>query len=245
MSNTTLQSKEIKGQKFKAVLVIPDQHAPFQHPDLIPFLRALKDKYKFDKVVNLGDEVDYHAISFHEADPNLFSPSDELERAIQAMQPLYKLFPEQEVIDSNHGSLVMRKGKFASLPASVFKGPREILRAPKGWHWSRDLILNTDLGQVFFTHGRTGTSGKLSRNMAMNTVQGHFHSKFQIDYWGSPNGLYWDMHAGCLVDDHSLAMAYNKTTLLRPVIGAAVIINGRPQLCPLLKDKHGRWTGKL
>lgn len=243
--NSTLLSKEIKGTKYKNVLCISDQHHPFEHPDLVPFLKELNSRYKFDLVVNLGDEVDNHAISFHEAEPGLFSPSDELEKAIEALQPLYKMFPKMEVIDSNHGSLVFRKGRFAQLPASVFRSPGEILKAPKGWNWSRDLTIQTELGPVFFHHGKSGQSGKLSKNMAMNTVQGHFHSKFQIDYWGSPTGLYWDMHAGCVVDDKSLAMAYNKTTLQRPVIGLAVIINGRPQLVPMHLDKRGRWTGRL
>lgn len=243
--NTTLKSKEIKGRKFRSILCLSDQHHPYQHPDLIPFLKALNDRYRFDLVVNLGDEVDHHAISFHESEPGLAGPSDELNNAISALQPLYKLFPRMEVIDSNHGSLVFRKGKFAKLPPGVFKSPREMLKAPKGWDWSADLTVHTDLGAVYFHHGKSGTSGKLSRNMAMNTVQGHYHSKFQIDYWGSPNGLYWDLHAGCVVDDHSLAMAYNKTTLQRPVIGLAVILAGRPQLVPMHLNSQGRWTGRL
>jgi predicted MPP superfamily phosphohydrolase len=243
--NNTLQRKDIKGQKFRSVLCLSDQHHPYEHKDLMPFLKELNNKYKFDLVVNLGDEVDNHAISFHESEPELFSPGQELAKAIESLQPLYKLFPKMEVIDSNHGSLVFRKGKYAQLPSSVFKSSKEILKAPRGWNWSSDLTIQTELGPVYFHHGKSGQAGKLSRNMAMNTVQGHFHSKFQIDYWGSPAGLFWDMHAGCVVDDKSLAMAYNKTTLQRPVIGLGVIINGRPQLVPMHLDKRHRWTGRL
>jgi hypothetical protein len=245
MSNQNLQSKKLLATKYKAVLGISDQHHPFEHPDTIPFLRELNNKHKFDLIINGGDEVDNNAISFHEKDPDLYSPSEELDRAIEALQPLYKLFPKMELLDSNHGSLVHRKLKFAGLPSRVVKSYSEILGAPKGWTWSRDITINTELGPVYFHHGKTSASGKLSRNMAMNTVQFHFHSKFQIDYWGSPNGLYWDMHGGCLVDDHSLAMAYNKTTLQRPLIGVPLILRGRPHLAPMVLDKYGRWTGRL
>lgn len=243
--NTTLLSKKIKGRKFNRILCISDQHHPFQHPDMIDFLAALENKYKFDLIINGGDEVDKHGLNFHEKEPDLPSYSDELEQSIKALQPLYKLFPKMEVLDSNHGSLVLRKGKFAGLPARVFKTPGEILKAPRGWTWCRDITLNTELGPVFFTHGKTSAASKLSKNMAMNTVQFHFHSKFQINYWGSPMGLFWDAHAGCLVDDNSLAMAYNKTTMDRPVVGVLIIINGRPQLIPMHLNKVGKWTKRL
>jgi hypothetical protein len=243
--NSSLQSKEIKGRKFKSILCISDQHFPYQHRDTVPFLKALNDKYAFDLVVNMGDEVDNHAISFHDSDPNLMSPGDELERAIKELQPVYKLFPKVEVIDSNHGSLAFRKGKNAMLPDQVFKSPRDILRAPKGWNWNKDLIVDTEMGKVYFHHGKSGTAGKLSKNMSLNAVQGHHHSVFQVTYWGSPVGLFFDMHVGCLVDDNSLALAYNKTTLQRPVIGLGVIINGRPQLVPMHLTRGGKWTGRL
>ena len=43
------------------------------------FLRALKKKYKgFDLVVGIGDEIDQHAISMHDSDPDLPSAGDEL-----------------------------------------------------------------------------------------------------------------------------------------------------------------------
>jgi hypothetical protein len=242
--NTTLKSKKMISSKYRSILVISDQHHPFEHQDLIPFLKAVKNKYEPD-LVDIGDEVDGNAISFHEKDPDLFSPSQELKKAIHSLQPLYRLFPKMELIDSNHGSLVMRKGKYAGLPSSVFKTTREILEAPRGWNWSMDLTVNTELGLVYFHHGKTSVAGKLSKNMAMNTVQGHFHSRFQIDYWGSPTGLYWDMHVGCLVDDTSLAMNYNKTTLQRPIIGVGLILQGRPLLIPMVLDKSGHWTGRL
>jgi hypothetical protein len=53
------------------------------------------------------------------------------------------------------------------------------------------------------------------------------------------------MQVGCLVDKDSLAMAYAKNNLKRPIIGCAMIVEGIPLLIPLLLSKGGRWTGKL
>lgn len=229
-----------------SILVLSDLHAPYYHPDTIKFLKAIKTKYKPDKVVGIGDEVDFHAISFHTSDPELFSPSDELQKAIERLKPIYGLFPKVSLIDSNHGSLVYRKGKFHGIPRNVFKGYREILEAPKDWHWSFDLTLKMSNGEsVYFHHGKTSSPGKLSKNMSMNCVQGHYHSRFEIIYWANPTGLYWDMRVGCLINDKSLAFSYNKTTLDRPIIGCGIILNGQPKLLPLIKDRYGRWNGKL
>ena len=127
--------------KNSRILVISDMHHPYSHPDTIEFLIALHKKYKFDRVVCVGDEVDGHAISFHQSDPDLLAPGDELKTAIRRMQPLYRVFPSVDVLDSNHGSLVYRKGKFAGLPRAVFKSWREILEAPKGWKWHFELTI--------------------------------------------------------------------------------------------------------
>ena len=62
----------------KSILVISDTHIPYHHKDLIPFLAAIKKFYKPDRVVHIGDELDKHALSFHDSDPDLPSAGDEL-----------------------------------------------------------------------------------------------------------------------------------------------------------------------
>jgi hypothetical protein len=233
-------------KKNSSVLVISDTHFPYCHKDTLDFLKALKDEYKPDRVIHIGDEIDGHSISFHNHDPDLLSPSDEFQQAIVHLKSLYKLFPKVDVIESNHGSLVYRKGKALGLPRNVFKSYREILEAPKGWRWHFDLTITlSDRTKAYFCHGKTASFGKLSQSMAMNTIQGHYHERFEIFYWASPSGLYWDMRVGCLINDKSLAFNYNNTNLKRPLIGTGMIIDGQPKLFPMILDKHGRWIGKL
>ncbi len=220
-------------------------HVPYQHPDMVKFLKAVKDKYSPSKIVCIGDEIDSHSISFHESEPDLMSAGDELTAAIKTLKPVYKLFPKCHVVESNHGSLVYRKGRYAGLSKRMLKTNNEILNAPKGWVWTFDLLLKTPLGNVYFHHGKSGKSGGLAQSMGMNAVQGHYHSKFQIEYLANPEKLYWDMHVGCLADDKSLAMGYNKTTLPRPIVGVGLIMNGRPLLVPMVLKPGGRWTGRL
>ena len=233
-------------KSFKSILIISDTHFPYQHPDTIDFLRLLKSTYRPEKVVHVGDEIDGHSISMHSHDGDLLSPGDEFKSAIEKMQPLYKLFPEVDLVESNHGSLVYRRGKVSGLPRTVFKGYREILEAPKGWKWHFDLTLRMSNNElVYICHGRTSAHGRLSKEYGMCTIQGHYHEKMEIIYHANPEQLLWDVRVGCLIDDKSLAFAYNKTNLKRPLIGTAVIIDGHPRLHPMKLNKRGRWVGNL
>ena len=230
----------------KSILVISDSHAPFSHRDIIAFLKAIKAKYSPDRIVHIGDEIDGHSISFHDHDPDLMSPADELTAAISKLKQIYKLFPEADVLESNHGSLVYRRQKHHGLPRSVFKGYRDILEAPKGWRWHPELIIRASNGMdIYFHHGKSGSGLKLSQAMGMACVQGHFHETLCIQYWGNPIGLYWSMQVGCLIDKEALAFEYCKNNMKRPLIGCGIILNGYPLLLPMILNKRGRWIGKL
>lgn len=231
--------------KNKSILVISDMHHPYSHPDTLAFLKAVKSKFKPDNVVCIGDEVDAHAMSYHESNPDLPSAGDELEQAIEGLKPIYKLFPKCTIIESNHGSMVLRKAITAGIPIKAIQSYNIILEAPKGWKWVPDLILQTALGPVYFCHGKAGAPGKLASQYGMSTVQGHFHEKSQVNYISTPERLMFDAHTGCLADDKSLALGYNKINPKRPIVSLLVIINGIPQIVPMVLNKRGRWIGKL
>lgn len=230
----------------KVILCVSDLHSPYMHPDTVAFLKAVKKKFKPTRVILSGDEADFAAISFHDHDPDLDSPGEELRKAIEGLKPLYKLFPKAEVLESNHGSLVIRKAIAGGLSRKFFKGPQEILQAPKGWSWHFDITTKLPDGTYCYFHHSKGANVKRnSQALGMSFVQGHHHESFEICYWGNPNALLFGMTVGCLVDTKSLALAYNKNNLRRPVIGVGIIIDSIPQLIPMKLNKNGRWVGKL
>jgi Calcineurin-like phosphoesterase len=231
--------------KAKSILVISDLHAPYQHPDAVRFLAACKAKYKPDTVVCIGDEADFHALSYHESNPDLLAAGDELEKAIQALKPIYKMFPKCTVIESNHGSMVLRKAVTGGIPSKAIRSYNEVLEAPKHWKWVADTIVKTELGPIYFCHGKSTTPGKLASQYGMSCIQGHFHEKAQIMYISTPEKLMFDAHTGCLADDKSLALQYNKINPKRPIVSVIVVLNGVPQIVPMVLKKGGRWTGRL
>jgi hypothetical protein len=231
--------------KKQTILIIGDLHSPAMHQDTCKFLKAIKTKFKPTEVVLTGDEINFEAISYHEHNPDLPGAADELEQAIDALKPIYKMFPKASILESNHTSLMYRKQVTVGLPSKVMKSYREILEAPKGWKWHFDLILKTAQGSIYMHHGKSATIEKLSKNMSMSAIQGHYHSKFYISYWANPNGLFFDANAGTFADHHHLAMAYGKNSIPKGIHGVIVIVNGIPQLIPMVLSKKGRWTGKL
>jgi len=231
---------------FKSVLIISDQHMPYQHQDMLPFLKALKKELKPDKIINMGDEADKHALSFHSTDEDLFSAGDELEKTKGYIESMYKLFPDMDIMESNHGSMVIRKAKHHGIPLHYFKTYNDVYDVPKTWKWHSDLVIRLSNGQqVYFCHGKIKDSAKLSQQMSMNVVQGHYHESFKVEYWSNPNNLFWGMNVGCLIDNNSMAFAYNKLFPKRPIIGTGSIINGHPRLHPMILTKKGRWNGKI
>jgi len=110
-ANSKVKRGVVKSLDTSSILVISDQHMPYEHSDMFEFLEAVKKKYKPTMVVNIGDEVDKHALSFHDSDVDLPSAGYELEMAIEKITRMEKLFPEMSIVDSNHGSLALRKFK--------------------------------------------------------------------------------------------------------------------------------------
>lgn len=236
----------MKSFKNERVFCFTDLHAPYHHPDALSFLRAVKDTYDPDRVINLGDELDNNAISFHQSDPELFSATMELDRGRKVMQEVEKIFPHMIVIKSNHGSLVHRRVVAAGLPRGVIKSYQSICGVGDGWSWHFDYTLTlSNKQQVYFIHNRSNNVLSLSRNMGMNVVQGHHHSKSAIGYWANPNNLFWGLQLGCLFDPSSRAFAYNRLDLQRPLLTAGIILNGYPRLLPMVLKKSGRWSGRL
>lgn len=228
------------------ILIVSDLHCPYEHQDTVAFLKAIKKKYKPTRVILSGDEADFQAISFHDHDPDLDSPDKELQKAINALKPLYKMFPKVEVLESNHGSLVIRKALSNGLSRKFFKSTGDILQAPKTWTWHFDITLKLpNSTYCYFHHSKGANVKKNSQALGMSFVQGHHHESFEIQYWGNPHALLFGMTVGCLVDNKSLAMAYNKNNLKRPVIGCGIIIDSIPQIIPMTLRKNGRWNGKL
>lgn len=209
------------------VLVISDTHAPFNHHHTLDFLRDTYRKYKCNKVVHIGDELDFHALSFHVNEHDSMGAKEEFKEGLKFMKQLYKLFPNVDVCISNHTSIPYRRANEISLPYKIFmKSYAEWMEAPNGWHWAE----HHEIDRVLYIHGM-GYSGKNGAINAvidnhMSTVIGHLHSFAGVQWIANSIQKSFGMNVGCLVDKDSYAMRYGKHFRHKPVIGCGVVFGG-------------------
>lgn len=228
------------------VLVIPDLHCPFEHRDALDFVGAVRDMYCTDMVVILGDELDFHAVSNYVADADGFSAGDELERGIGRISEWIAAFPKAKICTSNHTMRPWRKMEAAGIPRKLRPDLRGILGAPDTWKWS-DYF---EIDDVVYEHGDAIMGGKYpyaivaDRNMK-STVIGHHHGALGLYWHKTAHTTVFGMGVGCLVDDAAYAMAYGSQNKRKPILGAAVVIDGLPLLCKMRLNSRKRWNGRV
>lgn len=225
------------------MLLIGDHHSPYHHIDYLDFLKAVNKKYNCKLQIHLGDEVDSHAISFHDSESELLSAGDELNAAIDSLVPWNKAFPKLKLLSSNHGSLIFRRLKSQGIPVTYIRPLKEIYNTPM-WSWHDEIILRTNAGDVYLCHGKSGVYNKLAREIGCSAVQGHFHSKLEITWCNSVFNQRFSMFVGCGINIDSLAFAYGKNHIPTPMLGCGIIdAQGMPHIIKMNLTKSNRWNG--
>lgn len=217
------------------VLTLSDIHAPFHNKGTLDFLSDLNNKLKPDKIVCLGDEVDYHAMSEHDHDPDGMSAGHEHKEAMKFMKQLYKLFPVVQCCISNHTSRPFRKAFKNGIPSLFLKEYNDFMEAPLGWSWANRHIID----DVLYLHG-TGYSGQLAaitaaKSKRISTVIGHIHSFGGVNYSKSEKDQIFGANAGCLIDEQAYAFKYGSDLPAKPTIGTVFVEDGKvAHFIPLL-----------
>lgn len=214
------------------VLVIGDCHAPAIHPKYPNFLQSIYDYWKCNKVVHIGDLVDWAAISFHAKETFMPTIEQELEQAKEQVARIAESFPKVDWLIGNHDALPARQLAQIGMPEKMLRDPRDILGLPKSWKvHPRYHKLRID--GVIYQHGDGGLGGQHNcafRNAQAefcSTVQGHYHQQGGVEYGSNHVARIFGVQVGCGVDPDSPHLHYSKTFVKRPVLGAAVIIDGK------------------
>ena len=243
-----MQKKTIhlKGD-YKRILVISDIHFPVEHPEALDFLEAMKEKYKPDLCVQIGDLVDLHNFSRYKIDPNYISPIDEIEKGKAKLRELQILFPKLYIVWGNHDIRIKDRAKEAGIPDIALKefiDLYDIYRA--NWHFCYSLIINgrDERRRIMMVHGKMNDPVKLAVRESHNVVQGHYHTKPIVDYEANSKRAIWGMNVGCLVDQNHICFDYAKLNTRKFLLGSGIIENGTPKFCPMWLDDNGKWYGK-
>lgn len=225
------------------VLVIPDLQIPYEHPDALRFMQAVKRKLKPTDVVCIGDEVDQHRMARFDPDPEAPGAGDELREAKSRLRKWYRSFPDVMVCMSNHTARIYKKAFHAGIPEAYLRPINEWLGAPDTWRWAD----HWEIDGVRYEHGDAQGGMYAARNLALrnrqSTVIGHHHSHGGVWYMANHTEMLFALNVGCLIDPNSLAFKYAKHSAFKPTLGCGVVNEGIPSFIPMVIDQFGRWRG--
>lgn len=212
------------------VLIIPDTHCPAMRRGFVSFLQRIADRYSPDRIVHIGDLVDWASISYHEKHPGLSDARSEYRKALRQVARLYEAFPQADWLIGNHDSLTERQAKTAGILPELLRSYTDVWQVPNWTTHDRQAVLEID--GVLYSHGETGKGGqnaalKQAKDNFKSTVIGHFHSQAGVQFWANPDYRVFGLSVGCGVDAASLAMEYGRKFAAKPILGCGVVIDGK------------------
>ena len=211
------------------VLVIGDTHMPGCRRGYVRFLQRIADEYQPDRVVHIGDLVDWHAISYHEKLPSQDGAGGEYRKAKKQVAEIVKAFPKADWMVGNHDALTHRQAESAGLPRDILKGYQEIWDCPWRVH---DRFEKLIVDGVVYAHGDSGAGGKCAAlNQAIenfrSTVIGHFHSSAGVAWYANKTTRIFGMGVGCGIEHRSERFSYAARMPKKPILGCGVVIGGK------------------
>lgn len=217
------------------VLVIGDTHAPCLLDGYVDFLLRCYEFWECNRVVHIGDLVDNCALSFHLKKPHQKDPVAEYEKALEQVKQITEAFPKADLMLGNHDVLPYRWCNEVGIPESMMRDFSAIWQLPKKWRvWPRFSQLVID--KVIYQHGDRGKGSAILNAKAefASCVQGHHHQKSEIIFSANLKTRIFGCQTGCGVDWKHHAQEYGKKYSAKPIISAAIILNGTsPVLEPM------------
>lgn len=232
------------------VLAFSCTHIPYDHPDALDFLLAVKAKFGCDRVVHLGDLIDSNAVSRHTKDPAMPGASDEINLVTNRLEKYKTALPEMQIMRGNHDERIMNCAKRAYIPREYIRPFRQVFKFPARW-----ILKNScRIDNVFYEHGddifnrgvdeKTGP-GNLTLKRGVSTVAGHVHTAGGCVTVRDLSGVRFGLFVGCLVDETSPAFDYaGKETKWK--LGCGVVFDGRyGMFVPMRLGVNRRWVGTV
>lgn len=209
-------------------LIIGDIHEPVSRKGYLQFSQDIYDEWDCNKVIFIGDLVDWSAISFHTHNPEAPGPIDEYELALERVQKWYKAFPKATVCIGNHDARPKRLAESVNIPAKLLRDYNKQWETPN-WDWVQHVIIDN----IYYCHGHGKGGGNtpawnLSKKMGMSVCLGHFHTKGGINWSANPLRRWFGMDVGCGINDAAYAFAYAKEQVTRSILSVGVVLDGCP-----------------
>jgi len=225
----------MKMQYNNRILVWGDLHAPYQDENALTFLKRVKVKFKPDRIVCVGDLVDFYASSRFPKDPShADSLINEIKKINKTVRRLSKIFPKMDITMGNHDDRMAIRANGAGIPRELMDSFGEIIGAPEGWIFhnsSDDLTLHIQATKenITFAHNRGINTLLIAQRLGRSYVAGHSHTKCQCVAYNNGESTIFGVNNPCLISNEGSPFAYAKISNINPVRGCTLIENGIPR----------------
>jgi len=195
----------------------------------VEFLQRIAERYDINRVVHIGDLVDWASISFHEKSPALNNAEREFEHARRQVASLSKAFPKADWLIGNHDALTERQAVSIGLPPQLLRDYADVWQVDWKVHPRFTKLV---IDGVTYSHGDSGRGGRdaalaQAKDNFCSTVIGHFHSQAGVRWWANPEYRIFGMSVGCGIDASRLQFDYGRRFVAKPILGCGVVIHGR------------------
>jgi predicted phosphodiesterase len=173
-------------------LIIPDVHVPYHDRRAFDLVLSVKEAFKFDHLITLGDFADFYCVSSHSKDPTReYMFNDEVKLAKKALLALGAGIENKVFISGNHENRLERYIEDKCPELHKFVKIKDILNLAGMSYKYVPYKSHYQLDRVFFTHD-IGTAGKYAHYKALETFQGnvvHGHThRLATAYEGNAKG---------------------------------------------------------
>ena len=91
---------------------------------------------------------------------------------------------------------------------------------------------------TMMVHSVISSTKNNAARFSHNSIQGHFHSNFEISYAADTNQIRWAMTVGCLMNPDGVAARYGSGIILkRPILGCGVVVSSKGNYL-IISDLH-------
>ena len=193
-------------------LIIADTHFPYARKDWFEYVSAMKAKHNLNRLIHLGDLVDHHTISRHQASPDALSTIGEYQLALSQVQQLIELFPEAILVVGNHDDRVFRQAGTVGISSMMVKPIHDLYKLPDTWQVCKNGFLKTKHGNSVILHGNDfsgpGAADKWRTKLQSSVIMGHVHTAANVRFYATPSSFQFSAICPCLADEKSIAMQY-------------------------------------
>ncbi len=239
-------------KRSKLMLILADQHIPFEHKDSLPFLLHIKKKYeklygiKAD-VLSIGDLTDEPFRHGHHPHSHFLGDKESIfNRTVKTLKKYIKAFPKMIIVEGNHDIGSQNTAISDNRDLRDIKQPQEKYSIiPDTWNYVPYAIVNN----VFYVHGikkAQGRNSSLAMAKGMSSVQGHYHTLAEAYHFMLKNGKkVFNAFTGCSINTEDPAFEYGDNMSMCGDIKLSCLVVYGDDTChlePMRLKSNGRWN---